>query len=165
MAEVEVSELGISCNLMIPDIDESGEEAIEPEATCFKCNGSQMNKKGLPCRKCNGTGVLASRELNAITAIVREEVREFCQHSFKGMFVDYLKNKREEQAKQVHQGIVCDGCEVAPITGIRYMCSVCSDFDICEKCEANAVHRHHALLKIRKASQAPNKLICQFKNG
>jgi hypothetical protein len=44
------------------------------------------------------------------------------------------------------------------------MCSVCSNFDICEECEAKGVHSHHSMLKIRKPELAPAKLICQYKN-
>ena len=53
---------------------------------------------------------------------------------------------------------------MTPIKGIRYMCSVCSNFDICENCERNGVHAGHAMLKIRKPEFAPAKLICQYKN-
>jgi len=53
---------------------------------------------------------------------------------------------------------------MAPIKGIRYMCSVCSNFDICENCEVKGVHNQHAMLKIRKPEIAPAKLICQYKN-
>lgn len=53
---------------------------------------------------------------------------------------------------------------MAPIKGIRYMCSVCSNYDICENCERTGVHAGHAMLKIRKPEFAPAKLICQYKN-
>jgi len=47
------------------------------------------------------------------------------------MFVKYLNDKREEQDNTVHEGVICDGCEVNPIRGIRYMCSVRGDTDFC----------------------------------
>jgi len=40
------------------------------------------------------------------------------------------------------------------------MCSVCTNYDICEKCESKGIHIEHPMLKIRKVSQAPAKLIC-----
>lgn len=59
----------------------------------------------------------------------------------------------------------CDGCNVNPICGIRYMCSVCGNYDLCAKCEASGVHSQHPMLKIRKPSMAPARLICQYNNG
>jgi len=49
-----------------------------------------------------------------------------------------------------HEGIYCDVCEF-PITGIRYKCSVCRDYDLCEDCERleNVHNIEHPLLKIR----------------
>jgi len=64
--------------------------------------------------------------------------------------VDYLGKKAANQQAQVHPSVICDGCQVSPITGIRYKCSVCPDFDLCERCEAEKPHSH-PLLKIRKA--------------
>lgn len=33
-----------------------------------------------------------------------------------------------------HAGISCDGCEMTPIVGTRYKCTVRNDFDLCEVC-------------------------------
>lgn len=68
------------------------------------------------------------------------------------------------QVEQKHTRVICDGCQMTPIPGIRYMCSVCSNFDLCFKCEAKGVHIHHPMLKIRKAHQAPHSFICQYTN-
>lgn len=57
----------------------------------------------------------------------------------------------------VHNGVTCDGCRKYPITGIRYKCATCPDFDFCEECEANKEHPHE-FLKIRK----PRELRCPF---
>jgi hypothetical protein len=56
------------------------------------------------------------------------------------MFTDYLKKKQEEQRNTIFNDVVCDGCEQTPIRGVRFMCSVCSNFDLCESCEAKGVH-------------------------
>ena len=47
-----------------------------------------------------------------------------------------------------HLGITCDVCGVYGIVGVRYKCLECSDFDICEKCEAKDSHDHF-LIKIK----------------
>eukprot|EP01114_Cavostelium_apophysatum_P014673 TRINITY_DN3861_c0_g1_i1.p1 TRINITY_DN3861_c0_g1~~TRINITY_DN3861_c0_g1_i1.p1 ORF type:complete len:246 (+),score=1.94 TRINITY_DN3861_c0_g1_i1:87-740(+) len=46
----------------------------------------------------------------------------------------------------------CDGCGQNPITGIRYKCGHCADFDYCERCETNSMANHdktHCFIKIR----------------
>lgn len=44
------------------------------------------------------------------------------------------------------------------------MCSQCANYDLCQQCEAKGVHIEHPMLKIRKANQAPAKLVCQYAN-
>lgn len=56
--------------------------------------------------------------------------------------------KSESNRNAVHQGITCDGCRARPVTGIRYKCVTCPDFDLCEACEAKGGHAH-PFLKIR----------------
>lgn len=52
------------------------------------------------------------------------------------MIAGYLEKKAADQALETHDNIYCDGCNVNPLRGIRYKCSVCPDFDYCEKCES-----------------------------
>lgn len=50
----------------------------------------------------------------------------------------------------VHENVVCDGCS-GPVAGIRYKCTVCHNFDLCEACELKGASVHdpsHPLLKI-----------------
>jgi hypothetical protein len=61
----------------------------------------------------------------------------------------------------VHSHVTCDGCGVKPIVGHRYKCTICNDFDYCEKCEEKFSSIHpHPFLKIRRQENAPIKIIC-----
>jgi hypothetical protein len=69
--------------------------------------------------------------------VLKEEIKSYTTQTFQRLMVDYLGKKAADQAAQVHAGITCDGCQMRPIQGIRYKCSVCPDFDFCEKCEVD----------------------------
>lgn len=64
----------------------------------------------------------------------------------------------EEESKAIHEGVVCDGCNMSPIVGLRYKCSVCKDFDYCAGCEERLSHEH-SFLKISRPGGAPDVLI------
>lgn len=50
----------------------------------------------------------------------------------------------------VHRGCQCNSCGTVPIRGIRYRCSNCADFDLCEACEAQGMHnKTHIFYKVR----------------
>lgn len=56
-----------------------------------------------------------------------------------------------------HTGINCDQCGVAPIIGVRYRCSMCSNYDLCSKCIEPTVKQHpkeHLFLRIDAGEQA-----------
>jgi hypothetical protein len=78
------------------------------------------------------------------------------------MLTQHLLQKKETQSKVVHNGIVCDGCETNPITGIRYKCVVRGDYDLCEKCELRLQPLPHPMLKIRTPQLAPVSVQCEF---
>lgn len=66
-----------------------------------------------------------------------------------------LTEQKGEKEEQTHRNIKCDGCGMFPIIGIRYKCTVCTDFDLCATCEAKDVHTtSHALLKIKEPPRA-----------
>ncbi|ORX87096.1 EF-hand, partial [Basidiobolus meristosporus CBS 931.73] len=47
-------------------------------------------------------------------------------------------------------GITCNNCGTSPIRGLRFKCSNCVDYDLCETCEAQECHnKTHIFLKIR----------------
>jgi len=61
-----------------------------------------------------------------------------------------LKHRQPGQHAAVHTGITCDGCQQSPITGVRFKCKVCNDFDLCASCEEKNVHpADHPLVKFK----------------
>jgi len=60
-----------------------------------------------------------------------------------------LSVKSQGDSNLIHC-VPCKGCEAPQISGIRYKCSICSDFDLCENCEDKfAITHNHPFLKIR----------------
>ena len=52
----------------------------------------------------------------------------------------------------VHSNVSCDGCQMFPLVGPRFKCTICEDFDLCESCEAEGNHpADHALIKFKQA--------------
>lgn len=67
--------------------------------------------------------------------------------------LNLLFNIAEDQARKegyIHRGITCNSCQASPICGIRYKCSSCIDYDVCERCEARDDHnKTHLFIKIK----------------
>lgn len=94
--------------------------------------------------------------------LIKKEMNKQCKGIFENLMgckdigapsgseSDQINSAANEPAKAVHERVECDGCGVAPITGVRYKCSVCKDFDYCSICEERRGH-DHAFLKIMKA--------------
>ena len=69
-------------------------------------------------------------------------------------------NLQNEVNNNIHNSTKCKGCNMTPIKGIRYKCSICKDFDYCESCEEKNVNNHnHNFIKIRleEKSDSDNK--------
>ena len=55
----------------------------------------------------------------------------------------------KKKSNKIHNGIKCHGCGKSPIVGNRFKCSICSNFDYCEKCEEQNKDLHlHPFIKI-----------------
>jgi hypothetical protein len=50
--------------------------------------------------------------------------------------------KPVQKVTEVHTSVTCDICFAVNIQGKRYKCLVCSNFDLCEVCEAKNNHLH-----------------------
>ena len=75
--------------------------------------------------------------------------------------VNNLIKKEEKVEENVHTRVICDGCGMKPIVGVRYKCTGCKNFDYCENCEKTKGEAHqHPFLKIRKPELAPVQIQC-----
>jgi len=59
-------------------IQPAQEADLESYPECFRCDGKKVNKKGLPCKKCNGTGRLNNKFFKDLQNILSLEVRKYC---------------------------------------------------------------------------------------
>ena len=51
---------------------------------------------------------------------------------------------------KIHNGIQCNFCGLLPIIGNRFKCSVCLDYNLCDKCEKEIGENHkHCFIKLR----------------
>ena len=58
-------------------------------------------------------------------------------------------NKDYLNRGHIHSKVMCDGCGMLPITGWRYKCAVCDNYDLCENCEERIGRKHdHPFIKL-----------------
>ena len=83
-----------------------------------------------------------------------EKEKEKGEKKPKGKKEMKLKEEKKEKGSEdpevvVHEYITCDGCQMSPLCGIRYKCTMCHDFDLCANCEETLNHPH-PFIKIRQ---------------
>jgi len=98
------------------------------------------------------------QKLPSSDSLIFEEMPILFFRKFRGLFGCAFPNLPANSAAtssavpttDIHEGINCDSCGIKPIQGTRFKCTVCHDFDLCEACEAKAVHpADHPLVKTR----------------
>ena len=66
----------------------------------------------------------------------------------------------------VHKGIKCSNCGMKNIVGIRYKCTTCPNYNLCEVCEEIIEHdEDHVLLKIKEPIQSEQILEQKINNS
>ena len=96
-------------------------------------------------------------QLNFIIQEIHEEMEKENKNKIKeleNLFYNKYKNK---SYNEIHTGIKCQKCFMYPIIGIRYKCSICNNYNLCEKCEKENselnYHPHIFLKYIKKEEQ------------
>lgn len=89
------NEKEVSCMILRPEdlkaLDSAGANEELPE--CFRCDGKKVNKKGLPCKKCNGTGALNNKFFKDLYKILKLEVKTYCTQEYRKLFIQHLASK------------------------------------------------------------------------
>ncbi|OMJ81512.1 hypothetical protein SteCoe_18034 [Stentor coeruleus] len=73
-------------------------------------------------------------------------------------------NESENNSPMIWPDHTCDGCNINPIIGPRFKCTVCYNFDYCENCE-RAKYHEHLFLKLTKPQDAKYKSIILASNN
>jgi len=79
-----------------------------------------------------------------------EEKRQLENSKLSQMIIS--DKNRINKSKTVHKKIKCEHCFMKPIVGLRYKCSICQNYNLCEKCEEKneETQKHsHDFIKIR----------------
>lgn len=89
---------------------------------------------------------------------IKESIRSLVRSKLK-FFKDNIINEIRESSQPIHKGIKCNGCGINDIKGIRYKCSICLDYNLCEKCEEDTEHdENHYFLKITQPVSSEDNL-------
>jgi hypothetical protein len=95
-----------------------------------------------------------------------DDLNRITEECFAGEIDEVEDEKDKEDKEIVHNGIKCNICGDENIEGIRYLCGVCNNFNLCQKCEKVSGERHnHPLLKIRNPQYAPLSFKCKLAKG
>jgi len=171
---VSIPENSLSINsLNLEDYDSDGDSCVSPSSSSAN-TGVHINNiavlskaRGMGCGQLLMSRIIEDAKLLACVAI-RLHVRvgnlaasrlyEKLDFKLVKLIKNYYggsnyKEKQEEKeaAQEIHQNIICDGCEQNPLVGPRYKCKECPDYDLCAQCIGqnlvNGTHRrdHHVI--------------------
>lgn len=73
------------------------------------------------------------------------------------------EGKAVREDKIIHSNVRCDECNMNPLIGVRYKCSVRDNYDLCEKCES-ASPQPYPMIKIYSPDQAPLAILIAVKD-
>lgn len=119
-------------------------ETIKPEPEHFETITPELEHFETPKLE-NFETIVEPTEILPLEEKKTEPKSKKCQKKSKNP-----KKVKAQKPKDVvtHTGVFCDNCEMNPIVGIRYKCTTCYDFDLCESCEASLDHEH-PMIKIK----------------
>ena len=111
---------------------------------------------------------------NPMNSILKEKMKELEDKLVEELY-NNLKNEiskskvqniielKEDMNKTIHKGIVCSKCGKINIEGIRYKCTQCPNFNLCEICEDNFNHNiKHIMIKMRYPAKNESELVSRI---
>ena len=86
-----------------------------------------------------------------------KELNEKFNEKLEAICIKKKANENENENNNItHNGYKCEKCNQEPIIGIRYKCSECEGYNLCEKCEeenSKTDEHPHNFIKIRKGEE------------
>ena len=68
----------------------------------------------------------------------------------KGKRTSSARRTRRSDDDAPRHGATCGGCRAAPIVGVRHVCAVCSNFDLCARCFRRGAHGEHPFVAVER---------------
>jgi hypothetical protein len=106
----------------------------------------------------------------------RDKINKLIKNKKERIKKENDENLKEEMFDELHVNVICNNCLSSNFSGIRYICSECNNYNLCEDCKDNAVINHNpdhtfiqlhyqVLVDIQKYNSifAPNKLLIKNK--
>lgn len=99
-----------------------------------------------------------------IENFINEKVSKAVDERLKSLLPCFKAQLSGEEAPKlpespIHENFQCKGCNTIPITGERYECLKCPNFNLCYVCEQKIQH-DHPLLKHKKVAE-PKEESCE----
>ena len=89
---------------------------------------------------------------------IKESIRLLVRAKLKNLENNIL-NEISNKEQPIHKGIKCNQCGKEDIKGVRYKCSTCANYNLCEECEDNTDHNeNHLFIKIKEPIYEENEL-------
>ena len=100
---------------------------------------------------------------------IKESIREMVKSKLKILeesIIEDISKQVDLNIPIVHKGIKCSNCGMKNIVGIRYKCTTCPNYNLCEVCEEIIEHdEDHVLLKIKEPIQSEQILEQKINNS
>lgn len=156
----DLGALGLSLSSLAPTLASLGNFSCGPFDFGFECKSpqepsrepSKENSGEHPTVRCDGCNVfpIVGPRYNCTICPDFDLCAKCEAASVHPAEHPLLKLRQPVSTQVVHRGITCDGCQQSPITGIRFKCRTCPDFDLCESCEAKNIHpAEHPMVKFK----------------
>ncbi|KAL4246320.1 hypothetical protein ABKN59_008948 [Abortiporus biennis] len=128
-------------------------QVVHPGIKCDSCGQKDITGVRFRCLDCADFDLCSSCMSSSSIREKHDPAHSFWPLENPGMF-DTFSNARTKylagratlsSERRVHFGITCDHCQVHNITGVRFKCLQCNDYDLCDTCMALPdVHGGHA---------------------